>query len=224
MTQDDPFDFNNARVEFAELGAEVGQYVSGALKEPAGSRVRAIAALAAARLVLSHQTTQCLEPQTARAIDALTVELGRVEYALRDLEDGLRPVGLTEARSYGRPPDSNAAVDFQARALVVVELLQHLKDKPLSEDQAVAAVAELVPSTLLQEQPRTGERIGGKLTPREQLRAWRESFARKGSRRHGRIYELWFDIDVTNDGALRDFNEGQLLGWLKAEMARLFAK
>lgn len=214
------FDFNADRPRFSGLDLQTDALLTETVASEPGSRVRAILALAAARSLLVHDF---VAPDANGAHDALTLvaaELAGVEYALRDLEDGAPAVGITAARATGRPAESNAVIDFQARAVVAVQWLQRLQDKSLSRNAAVAAVAKSIPRALLHS-PARRLHEDEKLTEVEQLEAWIDASGRRGSRRNGRVREVWHELIVGQGVHLEKQSSSSVLQWLDAEKQRL---
>jgi hypothetical protein len=224
---DDQFDFDFSKVPAAHPGIDHSSaaYLADAMVSPEGSRERAIAALAAARSLVAHDIAPGTKPETQEALSALAKELEHMEYALRDLEDGVGPTGLTAlSRGGGRPPESNAVIDFQVRAVLAVKWLQQLETGALTKTAAVSAVAKVIPRTLLQTlAEHDGERRGGTLKPEEQLAAWLDKSYRRGSRQHGRLLELWYEISVERYIPMSRQTSAQILTWLRDERTRLLA-
>ena len=222
---DDPFDFDFNKVPVTHPGLDYSSaaYLADAMTSPEGSRERAIAALAASRSLVTHDIAPGTRPETQEALSALVKELEHIEYALRDLEDGVKPTGITAAsRGAGRPPESNAIIDFQARAVLAVKWLQRLEAGALTKTAAVSAVAKLIPRTLLQTQAgREGDKRAGALTQEEQLAAWLDKSYRRGSRQHGRLLELWYEISVERYTPMSRQTSAQVLTWLQGERTRL---
>lgn len=219
-------DFSKDRIQFPELGVKLSVYLDDFLGEPDASRGRMIGALVLLRRILRDRGALSLFEKEApsNAIDSLEHELERIEYALRDLEDGAPPSALfAPTGGGGRPAESNAVIDFQAHAVAAVHLLGTLEVNPLSKDDAIAAVAPTIPHALLQKHSGTKRRLSGALTPEEQLRAWLDAFGRKRTRRFGRLQQLFWEIDVENDGEFRKRSAEQVLEWLRHERERLLS-
>jgi hypothetical protein len=222
---DDLFDFDFHKLPMTHPGLDYSSaaYLADAMVSPEGSRERAIAALAAARTLVAHDIAPGTRPETQEALSALVNELEHIEYTLRDLEDGVKPTGLTApSREGGRPPESNAVIDFQVRAIMAVKWLQQLETGALTKTAAVSAVAKVIPRTLLQTQAgQDGERRGGTLKPEEQLAAWLDKSHRRGSRQHGRLLELWYVISVERYIPMSRQTSAQVVAWLQSERSRL---
>ena len=221
MSSFNPFDTNQYRVaEFPDLGAEISFLVEDARAQAPNSRARAIAALAAVRHFIADCGDGSLELQTSAALCELAKDLYKVEYALRDLEEGLPPDELvTQRRAPGRPPEPRAVVEFQARVVVAVEWLQILKPEPLTRNSAETIVAPLIPMALCREHPGPGNI--GCLTQLEQLRAWQDAFRRAGTRKAGVKQETWWELEKNSAGHnLEDAKPERVLRWVRAALSK----
>jgi len=197
MTKDNPLDFNNDRLAYPHLTPWASHLLAQALCEDLKTRPRAIAALSAARRLVLDEAQSGLPESTCDALAALATELERIEYAFRDLEDGVRPEGITAGRvGSGRRPESNAVLAFEARAVAAVKWLQILNGDRLYKDDAIALVATAIPAALIKHHPKVGDsQKFGCLSAAEQLRAWLDAF-REGSRRDGVFQELWVGLQT----------------------------
>jgi hypothetical protein len=215
------FDFNPDTSQFRGVDLHSAALLTELVSSETGSRARAIAAIAAARSLILRDLADPDNAATREAFAATAAELFRVEYALRDLEDGVPPTGLTAPRGSGRPPASNAVADFQARAVAAVAWLQRLQAGALTKQKAIAAVAEHIPTALLRAHAGRDRNATGTLTQLEQLERWIDDCGRKGTRGNGLLRELWYELTVERDIPLETQSPDQVLAWLDAERQRL---
>ena len=189
------FDLNEPRLPFRFLGTEVGACVQDAsevMQNDPDSRRAAIAALQATRLALPKLASLAgASSEAAQAFEAICASLRRVEAALREVEAGAQPSGvLAPPSSQGRPRAIPDDLAFQGRAVLAVKWLQRLTARPLSRTEGLAAVARVIPKSMV------SRRDHHTLTPKEQLDAWIDAFGRKDDATRRRVlsdlrYDIW---------------------------------
>ncbi|MBA2587195.1 MAG: hypothetical protein H0U98_01065 [Alphaproteobacteria bacterium] len=226
MTRDNPLDFNDASEPFRCLGDKVDIAVEDAAEVIGSTNDKtehALAGLRVARLAMARIANRdASTPQVTAALLDIMEALAEAETIVK----ASRPLNVGREREPLEP---------QACAVVAFEWLQKLNNLPLDRQSAFSLVAAAIPADLLQAKP---GQYGRRLTPAEQLDAWRDAFGRKHNAPQraalanvrlgmSEFYRCWHEpVGTLPNGAIKysadwkqsdhlDLSSQQVLEWLR---------